>query len=250
MEAGVPLNAVLPVSGPSFAVRDRDDRDQVWIVEVDDGEGKAANHEPPGSVQVFRPEVRGLSQAADRAECGRAKLRRCNGAASSIPPDRVAESSLASGWNRNGLLSIRELVGKLLEHLFAGDGFYASGANVVDAALDLVVPGGFDAFAGGGFIQAGDQAIDEETTLLRGKGQSLFQEFRELRSDLGRERLARVSLRLYPAETIPVGGAVPEYPRKDGARNRCRIRFLWWRGLRSVRVRRPGLPSPDRRLLD
>src|SRR5271165_6207393 len=61
-------------------------------------------------------------------------------------------SSFASGWNRNGLLSIRELFGELSEHLFAGDRFYTAGADVVDAAFDLVVPGCFDAFFRGLFV--------------------------------------------------------------------------------------------------
>src|SRR5580698_1009973 len=54
------------------------------------------------------------------------------------------KSSFASGWNRNGLLSIRELFGELSEDLFAGNRLYAAGADVVDAAFDLVVPGSFD----------------------------------------------------------------------------------------------------------
>src|ERR1700689_3999068 len=70
------------------------------------------------------------------------------------------KSSLASGWNRNDLLSIRELFGKFLEHLLAGDCLHASGADVVDAALDLFVPCSFDALFGRFVVEACNQAVD------------------------------------------------------------------------------------------
>ena len=54
------LDAVLPVSRFSPAVRDRDDHYRVEVVKVNDGEWEPANDEPAGSVQIFRPAARRL----------------------------------------------------------------------------------------------------------------------------------------------------------------------------------------------
>jgi hypothetical protein len=152
------LKAVLPVSGSAFAVSDGDDRYLVGIVEVDDGEGEAMEDEATGSVEIFWPVLWGLNYVADRAGYCLAKFQEAIVLRARYQRIESRKSSFASGWNRNGLLSIRELFGKFSEHLFAGDRFYAAGADVIDAAFDLVVPGGFDAFFGGLFIEAGETA--------------------------------------------------------------------------------------------
>ena len=82
----------------------------------------------------------------------------------------ASNSIHASGCSRYGLgLGISQPRLQPAEHLLPRDRLHSSGANVVNAALDLFVPGSFDAFFRGFLVEAGDQAIDEQSALLSGK---------------------------------------------------------------------------------
>jgi len=62
------LEALLPVSGPSFVVSDGYDAQYVGVIQVDDRKGKAVKHEAAGSVQMPGPALGSLGNAVESSD--------------------------------------------------------------------------------------------------------------------------------------------------------------------------------------
>ena len=69
-----PLDALFPVSGPALTVRNRDDRHDLRVIQIDDGERKSLQDKPARSVQITRPTMRNSGDCLDSARHGPAKF--------------------------------------------------------------------------------------------------------------------------------------------------------------------------------
>src|SRR5580704_13662219 len=71
------------------------------------------------------------------------------------------------------LSSSPDFIGEPTEHLLARYHFNFAGSNLVDPALDFVGPSLLDAFFGWPFVEALDQAINQQTAFLAGRVSAL-----------------------------------------------------------------------------
>jgi hypothetical protein len=93
-------------------------------------------------------------------------------------------SSLASGWNRNGLLAIGELFCHFSKNLFPRNRLYPSQSHVFYTPFDLFIPRGLNPLFDGSFVEAFNQLMDEHAAIVSRKGESFLQDFRNLWSPL------------------------------------------------------------------
>src|ERR1700685_3727530 len=97
------------------------------------------------------------------------------------PPPRVGISYCLTCVG----LAIGEFFGELSKHLLARNRLHPSAANVIYPALDLFIPGGFDAFFRRLVVQGFHQPINQQPALLSRKGKGFLEQFRNPWGHLG-----------------------------------------------------------------
>jgi hypothetical protein len=93
-------------------------------------------------------------------------------------PSIVKETSAT---NASAVSGLRSKYQASAAHFFSGNHFDSTAVNIVNPALDLFRPGFLHSGVGWSFIEALNQAIDNETTLVGREAEGFLQEIGRLR---------------------------------------------------------------------